>query len=91
MNVKPYLGQEYEVLKKKHIENESLFEDKEFPANIKSLYRFKPLFDGIEVVWKRPKEFSLKPKFIWNEKINPLNIVQGKLENWYESIFSLLK
>jgi hypothetical protein len=89
MNFQPYLGQEYEVLKCKHYESRILFEDNEFPPNEKSLYRFKPLFEDIEVIWKRPSEFTLHPKFINNKKIDPLNIIQGKLENWYE-IFLLL-
>ena len=82
MSVQPFLGQEYQVLKVKNLKSRSLFEDDKFPANRKSLYRFKPLFDDTEVVWRRPKEITLHPKFISDEKINPLDIVQGNLENW---------
>jgi hypothetical protein len=64
----PYLNQDFEKLKSKHLKENRLFVDDKFPANSNSLYRFSTRNGTVK--WKRPSEICSNPQFIVN-KIEP--------------------
>jgi hypothetical protein len=95
-----YLDQNYDHLKTRCLQNNSLFVDDKFPANASSLYRKKSSnhnFSFDKLVWKRPAEICTKlaqgqgnekfknPEFIV-DAITPLKTFQTIIGNrWYEN------
>lgn len=87
--IKPYLNQNFELLKEACLLNGSLFEDATFPANESSIWKAnKP--DCEKIYWKRPFEFISNPQFIVNN-IEPSDLTQGQLGNWFVTILKRLK
>lgn len=80
MKFETYLNQDYDALKEKLLEEGTLFEDPEFPAEESSMFQCtKPMFSYLyNIFWKRPQELTETPKFIENG-INPNDLYQGKL------------
>ncbi|CAF1103542.1 unnamed protein product, partial [Brachionus calyciflorus] len=76
---KPYLEQNYEVLKSNCLKSGKLFEDDKFPANDTSLYRFQKFKTG-KISWKRPHEITQNPQFIV-DFIEPNDLDQGQIGN----------
>ena len=75
----PYLNQDFEKLKSKHLKENRLFLDDKFPANSNSLYRFSTRNGTVK--WKRPSEICSNPQFIVN-KIEP-DVILPKLISEY--------
>jgi hypothetical protein len=90
-----FKNQNYMLLKKKCLEEGSLFEDPLFPTDSKSLFYSKPMPKGVK--WMRPSEicqlnYSPKmPRFVVN-KAEADDLDQGYLGNcWYvKFIFIIL-
>ncbi|CAF0992683.1 unnamed protein product [Brachionus calyciflorus] len=76
---KPYLEQNFEVLKSNCLKSGKLFEDDKFPANDTSLYRFQKFVTG-KISWKRPHEITQNPQFIV-DFIEPNDLDQGQIGN----------
>ncbi|CAF1074938.1 unnamed protein product [Brachionus calyciflorus] len=76
---KPYLEQNYEILKSSCLKSGKLFEDDKFPANDASLYRFQKFITS-KISWRRPHEFTKNPQFIV-DFIEPNDLDQGQIGN----------
>ncbi len=74
-----YLNQDFQQIKTSNLKYGTLFEDDEFAACNGSLYRFKPPINGRKVFWMRPFEIVDDPVFIFDNKIIPNNLSQGKI------------
>lgn len=85
IDIKPYLNQRFEDLKRQYLRSGRLFEDSEFPAHDKSLYRYefpRNLY-GQHIQWKRPHELSQSPKFVVND-FETRDLDQGIVGNcWF--------
>lgn len=81
VSFKPYLNQNYEILKQTCLSRNLLFEDDTFPANESSIWRVNKI-DCKNIKWKRPFEFLENPKFIVKD-IDPSDLSQGQIGNWY--------
>ena len=77
----PYRDQIFDKLKASSLESGKLFEDPEFPATDKSLFKFNKQHN---VTWKRAKEICKDPQFIVNG-ISPNDLDQGTLGDWFVS------
>ena len=78
---KPYLCQNYDLIRKTcRIRNE-LFIDDMFPAHDSSIY-LSGKNDDRDIIWKRPRDFLSRPGFMLNHG-DMSNLTQGNLGNWY--------
>ncbi|KAM5146778.1 calpain-2 catalytic subunit-like [Mantella aurantiaca] len=85
-NVTPFLGQDYNQLLQKCLQEKRLFEDPHFTAQPKSLgyNKLGPWSpDTVGIQWKRPQEICHLPQFI-SEDMKWTDICQGHLGNcWF--------
>lgn len=79
VDIRPYLEQNYEELKRACLDNGTLFEDNHFPATKESLAQFAKIPKGVE--WKRAKDLVNDPKFIIEngKKLHSGDVTQGEL------------
>lgn len=76
LKIKPYAGQDFYALRDEHYKKGQLFEDKEFPANDRSIYY--ETHPGKKLEWKRPLELVKDPAFVVGEA-NRFDVAQGEL------------
>ena len=89
-NIKSYLKQNYDELRKHHLKEGTLFRDDQFPAEDCSISLLKKDRKDYKVYWKRPRQIVADPKFIVNG-IDPNDLVQGDTGNcWFISAASTL-
>jgi hypothetical protein len=74
LNIKPYLNQDYEEIRKKCLRSGRLFVDDRFPPSETSLYKYNSFERSI--YWKRPKEITKEAKF-FVDGANPNDLDQG--------------
>ncbi|XP_064639540.1 calpain-B-like isoform X2 [Lineus longissimus] len=71
----------FESIKEKLIKKGKLYEDPDFPAVSKSIYRTKDV--ASDVVWKRPKEIQNNPVFV-RDQASRFDFDQGELGDcWF--------
>ncbi|XP_033026764.1 calpain-5-like [Lacerta agilis] len=86
--LKFFRGQRYQHLKKRCLQQQSLFEDPEFPATNASLFYRRDPLEGVS--WKRPGEMCADPR-LFVDGISPRDLHQGSLGNcWFVAAASCL-
>jgi hypothetical protein len=80
VNIKPYLNQNYELLKLQSQQSAVLFRDDKFPADDSSISLVSSQKKPYKVFWRRPYQIVPNPKFIV-DGISPSDIAQGDTGN----------